>query len=534
MIGPQLAHYRIIGRLGAGGMGEVYRARDERLGRDIALKVLPQAFAQDEQRMARFEREAQVLASLNHPNIATIYGLEEAGGVRALVMELVEGPTLADRIAQGQIPVEEALPIAKQICEALEHAHEHGIIHRDLKPANIKLTPDGKVKVLDFGLAKALEDSPAASDVSHSPTLSLADTRAGTILGTAAYMSPEQARGKPADRRADVWAFGAVLYEMLAGKKAFTGESVSDTLASVIKEEPIWDALPAGTSWRVRELLRRCMTKDPRRRLQAIGEARIAMDEALGGTETLERAAEKVLPRWRRALPWALASGLALVLLVVIWVLWPQAPQRKAPLRVSVELGADTSLNIGRGSTVILSPDGSLLAFVARKASGEEPRLYVRWLDQLQASPLPGTEGAGNPFFSPDGQWIAFFAGRKLKKISVTGGATVTLCEAPYVRGGHWAEDGTIVFAPGSRTLYRGALYRVSCDSFRADKPRVWSEGQFTDREVSRNFDLHPDGKRFAVLKTPETQVEAKPDKVVFIFNFFDELRRLAPTGRNK
>src|SRR5213593_2279871 len=288
----RVGSYRIVSALGAGGMGEVYRATDTKLNRDVALKVLPDAFAQDEQRMTRFKREAQVLASLNHPNIAAIYGLEESKGVRALVMELVEGPTLAGRMAQGPIPVDEALPIAKQIAEAVEYAHEHGIIHRDLKPANVKITPEGQVKVLDFGLAKALEDSPAASNVSHSPTLSLADTRAGTILGTAAYMSPEQAKGKRVDRRADIWAFGAVLYEMLTHKETFTGESVSDTLASVIKEEPVWDALPPGIPWRLRELLRRCLIKDPRNRLQAIGEARVTIDEVLSGAKLAEPVPE--------------------------------------------------------------------------------------------------------------------------------------------------------------------------------------------------------------------------------------------------
>ncbi len=274
--GAKLGPYEVLTPLGAGGMGEVYRARDTKLGRDVALKVLPEAFANDAERMARFQREAQVLASLNHPNIASIYGLEESGRVRALVMELVEGPTLAQRMQSGAIPLEEALPIARQVAEALEAAHERGVVHRDLKPANIKVTPGGTVKVLDFGLAKALDTEDSASNISNSPTLSAA-TQAGVILGTAAYMSPEQARGKRVDKRADIWAFGVVLYEMLSGKHAFQGETTSDMLAAVLKSEPDWDALPAGVSPGIRKLLRRCLEKDPKLRLRDIGEARIAI-----------------------------------------------------------------------------------------------------------------------------------------------------------------------------------------------------------------------------------------------------------------
>src|SRR5271156_6415153 len=304
-VDSKLGPYEIVALLGAGGMGEVYRARDKKLGRDVALKVISQDFAHDQQRMARFQREAQVLASMNHAHIASIYGFEDSGGVRALVMEIVEGPTLAERIKQGPIPLEEALPIAKQIAEALEYAHERGIVHRDLKPANIKLTHDGKVKVLDFGLAKALQDGSSSSDISNSPTLTMASTKEGVILGTAAYMSPEQAKGKTVDRRSDIWSFGVVLFEMLSGQQTFGGETVSDALAAIIKATPDWSALPNNTPKRVRDLLQRCLQKDPRQRLQAIGDARIAIEEILSGPApddygVVPRTALPVAQSWRQ------------------------------------------------------------------------------------------------------------------------------------------------------------------------------------------------------------------------------------------
>lgn len=279
--GTKVGPYEIVARLGAGGMGEVYRATDTKLRRDVALKVLPEDFASDGQRMARFEREAQLLAALNHPHIAAIYSLEESGETRALVMELVEGPTLAERILQGPLSLDEALSLARQVAEALEYAHERGIVHRDLKPVNLKVKPDGAVKVLDFGIAKALQDGPATTDISRSPTLTAAATRAGVILGTAAYMSPEQARGRTVDRRTDIWSFGCVLFEMLAGKLAFPGETVSDTLVAVITKEPEWSRLPAGTPPRLRGLLRRCLEKNPSKRLQSMGDARIEIEELL-------------------------------------------------------------------------------------------------------------------------------------------------------------------------------------------------------------------------------------------------------------
>jgi len=374
------------------------------------------------------------------------------------VMELVEGPTLADRIAHGPVPLEEALAIARQIAEALEYAHERGIIHRDLKPANIKLTPDGKVKLLDFGLAKALEDSPAAGDISNSPTISAAATRAGVILGTAAYMSPEQAQGKPADRRSDVWSFGVLLYEMLSGKMLYRGDTAQQTLALVMTQEPKWEALPSGTPLPIRRLLERCLTKDPKRRLRDIGEARIAIEDfqahpaddapsaAVAGASG---AGAQTL--WRRTLPWTGVVLFAVTTLLSFWRPWQPPPAPVRAIRLTAELGAGASLDARFSASAVLSPDGTQIAFVGQDA-GKKSRLYVRSLDQSRASPLSGTEGARLPFFSPDGQWVAFFADGKLKKVSVQGGAAVTLCDANDGRGGSWGENGTIVFAADIRT----------------------------------------------------------------------------------
>jgi len=449
--GARLGPYEILAPLGAGGMGEVYRARDTRLGREAALKVLPESFARDAERMARFEREAQVLAALNHPNIATVHGLEESTEARALVMELVEGPTLADRVAHGPIPIEEALPIARQIAEALEYAHERGIVHRDLKPANVKLTPDGVVKILDFGLAKAVAGDASSSNVNASPTLSLAATQAGIILGTAAYMAPEQARGKPVDRRADIWAFGCVLYEMLAGRRAFDGESVSDILAAVLKTEIDWNALPETTPRSIRAILLRCLDKDARRRLRDIGEARIAIEDAIAQPEAQPSVqAERAAPLWR-VLPWCLAGVLATAVLVAFWAPWRQPPRPETLRKLEVSIGADASLMRRPATAVVLSPDGKMLAFVTGELNNPRARasgqLFVRRLDQATATPLAGTEGAVGPFFSPDGQWIGFTADQKLKKVSVSGGAAITLCDrGPSSLSGSWAEDGNIFF----------------------------------------------------------------------------------------
>jgi Tol biopolymer transport system component len=473
--GMTLGPYEILAPLGAGGMGEVYRARDTKLKREVALKVLPEAFASDPDRLARVQREAELLATLNHPNIAAIYGVEESAGTFALVMELVEGPTLAEltgRRAEGSgLPLDEALAIARQIADALEAAHERGIVHRDLKPANVKVREDGTVKVLDFGLAKAMDPgsgirgqgSPGAM---NSPTLSIHATQAGVILGTAAYMAPEQTRGKTVDRRADIWAFGVVLYEMLSGRRAFDGDDISITIASVLKDEVGWHRLPADLPASIRRLLRRCLEKDPRRRLSAIGDARLELDEAVLPVDrdavlAPESVAPPAVPAWRRALPWAVAAVLAIALIAAaaIWAPWRSAPLR-APVRMSAELGADGYLPTRFGSAVALSADGTLLAFVAQKSSGAPSQLYVRRLDQLRATLLSGTEGARDPFFSPDGQSVAFFADGKLKKISISGGAALTLCDAANSRGGTWTANGAIIFQPSSAT--GASLMRVS------------------------------------------------------------------------
>lgn len=449
-------------------MGEVYRATDTKLHRDVALKFLPEQFTSDHDRMERFQREAHVLASLNHTHIATIYGLEESQGTRALAMELVVGPTLADRVAQGSMSIDETLAIAKQIAEALEYAHEHGIIHRDLKPANIKLTQEGQVKVLDFGLAKAMSDDARASLLSNSPTLSLAATQAGVILGTAAYMSPEQAKGKTVDRRADIWSFGVVVFEMLTGRTMYSGETVSETMAQVMMKEPEWDALPATTPRRLRTLLRRCLVKDPRNRMRDIGDVRIALEEVIAQPEeqaTLQPAAGPQTPRWTRWAPWGIAAVTALIAGFALWTTRNAPTSTQPPMRLTANLGVDGTLLTGVGAAAFLSPDGKLLAFVASKAAGQPAQLYLRRLDQLQASPVGGTLGARNAFFSPDGQWIAFFAEGKLKKVSISGGAAVTLSDAEDDRGGTWADDGSIVFTPTTRA----GLFRVSSGGGKAE-----------------------------------------------------------------
>jgi eukaryotic-like serine/threonine-protein kinase len=452
-LGQRLGPYEILSAIGAGGMGEVYRARDGRLNRDVALKILPEVFAADPDRMARFEREARVLGALNHPNIAAIYGLEEFGSSRALVMELVEGETLADRIARGPIPLDEALPIAKQIAEALEYAHDHGVIHRDLKPANIKVTPDGTVKVLDFGLAKALMDEPVAADPRDSPTLSMAPTMTGVILGTAAYMSPEQAKGKPVDRRADIWAFGVVLFEMLAGKPLYSGETAAETLAAVMMKEPVLEALPKDTAPAIQNLLRRCLEKNPQQRLQHIGEARIV----IGGILSAGAPAVQPVAAQRQQHNFTpFVAALATVLLVALagtyfFIHFRQTRPQERSIRFEIAPPERTTLSMFR-----LSPDGRYLAFTA--LGGGRNQLWLRSLDSLQAQALQGTDDPSYPFWSPDSSYIGFFAQGKLKKISVTGGPPQTLCDAPAGRGATWNNDGVILFAPN----LTGGLYRVS------------------------------------------------------------------------
>ncbi|MCU1382750.1 MAG: serine/threonine protein kinase [Acidobacteria bacterium] len=466
--GTRLGPYEIVAPLGAGGMGEVYRARDAKLGRDVALKILPESVAQDVDRVARFKREAQVLASLNHPHIAGIYGFDEAAGTQFLVLELVEGETLADRLKRGPIPVDETIAIARQIAEALAEAHEKGIIHRDLKPANIALSGHDQVKVLDFGLAK-LAGAPAgsaSSSVSMSPTLTTPAmmTGVGMILGTAAYMAPEQAKGREADKRCDVWAFGCVVYEMLTAKRAFEGEDITDTIASIMRGEPDWTALPADTPASVRLLLESCLTKDRKQRAADIAVVQFLLgDRAMVTAKGPVPDAAVKRPEGRRALPWGIAglACAAALALLIVWMPWRGASVSR-PIRLSVDLGNDVALPPSSpGASAVVSPDGNVLAFIGIKADAPTTQLYVRRLDQLRAVLLAGTEGARDPFFSPDGQWIAFIAGSKLKKFSTTGGAAAdTVCSVGNARGGTWAEDGTIVFQ--SDTTAGFGLMRVS------------------------------------------------------------------------
>jgi serine/threonine-protein kinase len=435
-------------------MGEVYQAHDSNLRRDVAIKVLPEAFAHDAERLSRFRREAQLLAALNHSNIATIYGLENSNGTSYLVMELVPGETLAQRIKRdGAVPIEEALIIAKQIAEALEAAHEKGIIHRDLKPANVKLTPEGKVKVLDFGLAKAFAGDTTTEDMGNSPTLSMAATMQGVILGTASYMSPEQARGKAVDKRTDIWAFGCVLYELLTGKQAFHGEDVTEILASVVKSEPDWTALPANISPSIRVLLQRCLRKDRRQRTPDAAILRIEIEDVLAAPK--DSSPTQAAPASTSKLPWAVAAGLAVLLVAASWVAWRATRPVEQPLRplvrLDVDLGPDVSLGSVAGTETVLSPDGSRLVYVS------QGRLFTRRLDQPNATELAGTQGANAPFFSPDGQWVAFFAQGKLQKISVEGGSAITLCNAAAGRGGSWGEDGNIIAALNTN----GVLSRI-------------------------------------------------------------------------
>jgi serine/threonine protein kinase/Tol biopolymer transport system component len=450
--GRRLGPYEILSAIGAGGMGEVYQAHDTKLGRDVAIKVLPEAFAHDAERLARFQREAKMLAALNHPNIATIHGLEQSGGTSYLVMELVSGETLADRIKRdAKIPVEEALTIAKQIAEALEAAHEKGIIHRDLKPANVKVTPEGKVKVLDFGLAKAFAGDAASDDLSNSPTLSAAATMQGVILGTAAYMSPEQARGKACDKRTDIWAFGCVLYELLTGKQAFHGETTTEILAAVLRGEPDWGALPEPTPSTIRALLRRCLQKDVNKRARDAGDARIEIEEALAAPVTAELSTAAPTKGIRNLGRRALILGLGALLLaaaVASLATWNLKPSPSQPVtRTVIDLPPGQQLaGLDSGPALALSPDATHLAYVARQ--GGTQQLYLRAMDSSEAKPIPGTEGAVSPFFSPDGQWLGFFAGGKLMKVSVSGGAAVTLGDALQPRGASWGSQGMIAFAP--------------------------------------------------------------------------------------
>jgi eukaryotic-like serine/threonine-protein kinase len=457
LAGRTVGHYRVIKRIGAGGMGEVYLAHDPELKRDVALKMIPAAVASDPERLARFRREAELLASLNHPHIAQIYGLAVSQNLPAFVMELVEGETLAERLARGPVSVDEGLTIARQIASGLQSAHDRGIIHRDLKPANIKISPGVVVKILDFGLAKAVESEPAPAGGTGSPTLtSPAMTQAGQILGTAAYMSPEQARGESVDRRADIWAFGIVLFEMLSGKPCFSGQTVSDYVAAILRDEPDWGALPPQVPARIGGLLRRCLKKDPLKRLRDIGDALMEIEEALAEpAQPLHVPMGSPSRSWTRWAPWGVSALVALAAGTMIFLIRTRtaAPSNDV---VRITMALPVPLDLGERCAVALSRDGRRFAFVA--GEGGKSQIFVQNVAEFDARPLPGTQGGNGPFFSPDGEWLGFFTSAQLKKISLRGGEPIALCSTPPVsRGASWGDDDRIIFA---RTM-NGELMRI-------------------------------------------------------------------------
>ena len=505
----QLGPYRIEAPIGAGGMGEVYRAKDTRLKRDVALKVLPEAFANDPERMARFQREAEVLASLNHPNIAQIYGVEE----HALIMELVDGDPL-----KGPLPVETALHYARQIADALEAAHEKGIVHRDLKPANVMITPAGVVKVLDFGLAAVLQGpGSSAVDLANSPALTMRVTQAGMIVGTAAYMSPEQASGKPVDKRADIWSFGVVLFEMLTGQRLFGGNTISHVLADVLRAPIDFDKLPAETPAVIRDLLRRCLDRDVRNRLRDIGEARVVTGKYLADPGGAHAPPQATSLRYSKV-AWVTVVAMGLIAAAAgfgWWYATPRAVERPL-VRLDVDLGPEVSLGSFVGADVIISPDGARLVFASKS------RLFTRRLNQLKSTELAGTEGAAAPFFSPDGQWVAFFTGGKLKKISVDGGAAVALCDAPDPRGGTWGEDHNIIAA---LTSTGGFLSRIP-DTGGVPQPLTeLAQGEITHRWPQ----VLPGGK--AVLFTANGTLGAYGGANIEVMSFKDRRRKTLQRG---
>jgi Tol biopolymer transport system component len=457
--GARLGVFEITGTLGAGGMGEVYRGRDTRLGRDVAIKLLPSMLADDPDRRARLERESRLLATLNHPHIAAIHSVEEIDGRLALILELVEGPTLADRLAAGPIPIDEALQIARQLGEALEAAHGKGVVHRDLKPSNVKITSEGVVKLLDFGLAKATPPAIHQGDPQLRPP-DAAPTDDGVILGTGAYMSPEQARGQAVDKRTDVWAFGCVLYEMLAGRRAFSGETISDIIAAILDREPDWAALPPALPPEVSRLVRRCLQKDPRRRIHDIADARVEIDEALDAASA--PAAAQTRATWtRRPMLAAIVVALVVAGLAISFIAWRAGSQTidPSPATALTYLTLPLPYGVGLQSRPTVSPDGSSIAFIGSDDSGR--RVFVRRLGSPEFRAIPGTESAASPFWSPDGEWLAFFARGKLKKVAVDGGAPVEICNASEARGGSWGRADDIVFTPH---LIDSPVYRVSAN----------------------------------------------------------------------
>ena len=496
--GTRFGAYEITAQVGVGGMGEVWCATDTNLGRKVAIKVLPDAFAQDSDRLARFEREAKTLASLNHPNIAIIHGLEKADGIRALVMELVEGPTLADRIGQGPIPIREALLIGRQIAEALEAAHEQGIVHRDLKPANIKVRTDGTVKVLDFGLAKGFGSTSAGTaDVTASPTITspVVMTGIGVILGTAAYMSPEQARGKAVDRRTDVWAFGCVLFEMITGRIVFPGATVSDTIAAVLERSPDWTALPPATPPAVRHVLARCLEKDPKRRWRDVGDVRIELDDAKPWQPQTDGASSKTSRAGERA-AWALLVALTALGAAAVTAGLRTAPAAPAEIRFSLLFPRGVVSDFAQ---LAISPDGQQIVVAPGFGLQQPSPLWLRPLASTSGRLLTGTEGASFPFWSPDGRSIGFFADEKLKRLDVNSQAIEVVADAPVARGGAWQADGTILFAPNAI----GPLFRVPATGGQPAVATHLQEGQSDHRAP---FVL-PDGLHFLYYARGTPQV---------------------------
>jgi len=495
--GTRLGLYEIVAPIGAGGMGEVYLASDPKLDRQVAIKVLPETMMRDAERVARFEREAKLLASLNHPNIAAVYGFDESNGTRFLVMEYVEGVTLGQQLSDGALLIEETLQTAKHIAEALEAAHEKGIIHRDLKPGNVMVRPDGVVKVLDFGLARAMAPDSTASGsahdsptvTAHSPTITNDFTRPGVVLGTAAYMSPEQARGRVLDKRSDIWSFGIILFECLTGETLFRGETAADSMGAIMHKEPDWSLLPQNTPPTVQLLLRRCLTKDRKRRLHDVADARIELENAIVDPTSSSlgvAAAALDLPAKRRTPLWIAAAVIATAAVGVAagWWLRPESP---APVvRLAVPLPADYEL--APDPYPVLSPDGRTALFRVQNQSKNETSWVVRAMNQPEVRPLPEMDGAERPFFSPDGKWVAFAQNEKLKKLALAGGAPITLCDAPAMRGGAWGPDRSIIFAPKEK----GGLMRVP-DTGGTPVP-------FTEVDAANGLDSHrypfflPDG----------------------------------------
>ncbi len=496
--GDKLNHYEVIEKIGAGGMGEVFRAKDTTLSRDVALKVLPPEFASDPDRLARFRREAKVLAQLHHPNIASIFGLEETPEAIFLVMELVEGEDLSEVLKPGPLSVDDAINVATQIAEGLEEAHENGIVHRDLKPANVKRTPDGKVKILDFGLAMAMAGKSTAEEesITGMATLTAAVTQAGMVLGTAAYMSPEQARGLSVDRRTDIWAFGVILYEMLTGRRLFEGETITDTLAGILKTDPDWNLLPDNTPFQVERVIRRCLTRNARQRLRDIGEARVRLEEPDAESGTFTGAVRPIgidAPSRLRFLPWALLA-VAVAALGYLSFAGSGGSEPSTPIQLAIPAppGVGFQLNTSFPGLPVISPDGQYVVFGGQDKEKDSVSLYLRSLDSNQAVALDGTDDAQYPFWSPDSKWIAFFDRNEgLKKIPVNGGPDQTICQAENAKGGSWSPDGTIIFAPN----FNAPIMKVS--ALGGEPVPV------TDLEGDEGFDSHrhpwflPDGRRF-------------------------------------